>query len=226
MFLIDILFPKICLGCGYLGCYICPHCQKKLIYLEQDFCLYCKRKSLYGLTHPGCTRPKGIDGMMAIFQYNDFLKKIIKEIKYRLVTEVWREFSLNIYPEQLLKLGLYKRQSHKLYLQPVPLHKARLRIRGFNQAKLITDFFQKYIPYPQSEILIRKKETPSQAMSKNGSDRYQNVRGAFSVDRTTDNKKLILVDDVVTSGATVKEAAKTLKKAGVKTVFVLALARG
>lgn len=222
----DLLFPKICLGCGYLGCYICPHCQKKLIYLATDRCLYCARKSLYGLTHPGCTRPNGVDGVMAIFHYNDFLKKIIKDIKYHLATAVWSELTLNIFPEALLKLAFYKGQSNNLVIQPIPLHERRLRSRGFNQARLIADFFQKYICCPQSQILIRIKETPSQAMSENNKERFQNVRGAFSVDGIIEGKKIILVDDVVTSGATVKEAVKVLKKAGVKTVFILALARG
>lgn len=222
----EFLFPKMCVGCGYLGCYICPSCQKKLIYLTCGFCLYCKRKSLYGLTHPGCIRAGGVDGVMAIFHYNDFLKRIIKNIKYHLATAVWSEFALNIFPENLLKLGFYKGQSNNLVIQPIPLHERRLRSRGFNQAKLIADFFQNYINYPQSQILIRKKETPSQAMSENNLERYHNMRGAFSVGDIVKEKRIILIDDVVTSGATVKEAAKTLKKAGAETVFVLTLARG
>ena len=94
MFLKDLLFPKFCLGCGFLGAYICTNCKKKLSYIKQDSCLYCGKPSLYGLTHPGCRREKGVDGFLSVFYYNNLLKSVIKSVKYRLATAVFEELCL------------------------------------------------------------------------------------------------------------------------------------
>lgn len=111
MFLADIFFPKFCLGCGYLGDYICLKCKKKLNYIEKQNCLYCKRQSLYGLTHSICARRNGIDGVITLFQYNDFLKIIIKNVKYRLAKSVLNDFLNQIKPYILTNLLFYKNKN-------------------------------------------------------------------------------------------------------------------
>jgi len=78
MSLKDFLFPKICVGCSYLGAYICPKCQKKLVYVEKEVCFFCKKASSFGLTHYFCQKKFSPQGIMTIFYYNDLLKKIIK----------------------------------------------------------------------------------------------------------------------------------------------------
>ena len=227
MFLKDLLFPKFCLGCGFLGAYICLNCQKKLNYIKSDFCLYCGKSSLYGFTHPGCRRDFGLDGFMSIFYYNNLLKKIIKSIKYRLAVEVWRELCLVIDPDKLEKIGFYKNSQRKFFLQPVPLHPGRLAARGFNQAKIITQFFNQFLQFPINDDLIRKKDTFSQAQLKSNQERYKNVRGAFAVaSPAAADKNFILIDDVITTGATLKQAAGTLKRAGAGRVYAMTLAKG
>ena len=197
-------------------------------YIKSDICLYCGKPSLYGLTHPGCKRDFGLDGFLSIFYYNNLLKKIIKSIKYRLAVEVWRELCLVIEPDKLEKIGLYKKNSkRKFSLQPIPLHPGRLAARGFNQAKIITQFFNQFLQFPISDDLIRKKDTFSQAQLKNNQDRYKNVRGAFAVSSpTAADKNFILIDDVITTGATLKQAAGTLKRAGAGRVYAMTLAKG
>src|SRR5574340_1124817 len=113
MFLKDLLFPKFCLGCGYLGAYICPKCRQKLRYVESDTCPYCQRPSFFGLTHTGYQKNHSLDSVVSIFYYNDFLKKIIKNIKYRLATEVWNDFCRIIKPENLSKISFYKKLGNK-----------------------------------------------------------------------------------------------------------------
>ena len=228
MFLKDLLFPKFCLGCGFLGAYICLNCQKKLNYIKSDFCLYCGKSSLYGFTHPGCRRDFGLDGFMSIFYYNNLLKKIIKSIKYRLAVEVWWELCLVIGPDKLEKIGFYKKNTNrKFFLQPVPLHPGRLAARGFNQAKIISQFFNQFLQIPMGDILLRKKDTFSQAQLKNNQDRYKNIRGAFAISSpAVADKNFILIDDVVTTGSTLKEAARTLKRADAGRVYAITLAKG
>ena len=228
MFLKDFLFPKFCLGCGFLGAYICLNCQKKLSYIKKNLCLYCGKASLYGLTHPGCKRDFGIDGFLSIFYYNNLLKKIIKSIKYRLAVEVWRELCLVIETDKLEKISLYKKNiSKKFFLQPIPLYPGRLATRGFNQAKIISQFFNQFLQFPISEYPLRKKDTFSQAQLKTNKDRYKNVQGAFEISsQDISDKNFILIDDVVTTGSTLKEAARTLKRSGAGRVFAITLAKG
>lgn len=164
--------------------------------------------------------------MTGIFHYNDFLKKIISQIKYRLDLDLWRELALMIKPEQISKLSLYKRLKYDFLLQTIPLHISKLRVRGFNQAKLVSDYFQNYLNFKKIDVLIRRRETASQAQLTDDRKRRKNMRGAFTAYQNLQDKNIILVDDVVTSGATVKEATRVLKKSGAKTVFVLTLARG
>lgn len=228
MFLKNLLFPKFCLGCGYLGAYICPKCQNQLIYIEKDSCLYCGRLSYRGLTHPGCQREKGADGLISVFFYNNLLKKIIKTIKYRFAVEVWRELCLTIKPKGLQKIFFYKKLISACFLQPVPLHPKKLKERGFNQSQIIAEYFNQFIQAPLVNHLKRKKETLSQAQINERKERYLNMRGAFEVDdkEAVKNKNYVLVDDVVTSGSTVNEATRVLKQAGAKKVFVLTVGRG
>ncbi|MFH0987736.1 MAG: phosphoribosyltransferase family protein [Patescibacteria group bacterium] len=230
MFFTDLFFPKHCLGCSILGAYICPKCQKLFRYLDRGTCFYCKKSSLYGLTHPICLKNFNIDGVIAVFYYNNLLKKIIKNIKYRLVTEAWKDLTRTIKPEAVRQIGFYKRMSKDFFLQPIPLTRKKIRERGFNQAFLITKFFQKFLDFPISDFLMRVKETLPQAELKTKKDRYNNLRGAFKINPVNKSgiigSKIILVDDVVTTGSTVREAAKALKKAGAAKIYVLALARG
>lgn len=227
MFLKDLLFPKVCLSCGYFGSYICIQCQTKLRSIIYDTCLYCQRRAYAGLTHPGCKRTLGIDGCIAIFYYSNELKRIIKNIKYRFVREGLDEFLTSIEPQISSKVLFYKQIVSSLHIQPIPLHEIRLKQRGFNQSEHIARLFSKAMDVPLVNILIRTKETDSQARLPDRKKRFHNLCGAFKLnDYSSDYRNILLIDDVVTTGSTVKEAAKTLKRNGIDKVFVLAIAKG
>lgn len=226
--MIDLLFPKLCLGCSCLGTYLCSSCSKKLKFIDRETCLYCHKASALGLTHPGCMKNFYIDGLLSIYTYDNLLKKIIKSIKYRLATEVFREFIKTIRPEALIKFCDLKKILKNGVLEPIPLSSLRFKARGFNQAAYVALYFKKILNLPISELLVRKKNTLAQAQLQSKASRFHNLKGAFII---SDRNKLIpetviLVDDVVTTGATVKEACRVLKKNGAQKVFVLALARG
>lgn len=229
MFLKDFLFPKFCLGCGFLGAYICIKCEVKLRHLEKDICVYCRKPSLYGFTHPGCRRFNGVDGFISLYYYSNFMKQIIKNIKYRLATDVWSEFCHVIKPEILYKVNFFKKQKKDFFfIVPIPLHVKKLRLRGFNQAKIIAKFFSHILNIPLTEILERKINTLSQAQIKDHKTRYENVRGVFQKEPKKDigGKNFLIIDDVLTTGSTMKEAARTLKSSGAASVFALTVAIG
>lgn len=227
MFL-DILFPKTCIGCGGLGFYICDACKKKLVVLEKDICFYCRKQSFFGLTHPGCLPKYGIDGASALYLYNTIMQKIIKSVKYRLSLDVWKEFMTEAIFEAQNKWNKYKSILEHNMTQTIPLFEKKKLQRGFNQADLVVDILDQVFKLNQASILIRKKDTKPQAEQKSKKNRFVNMRGAFKLYLNNQKlpEKIILVDDVITSGSTLKEATKVFKKAGVKFVYGMALARG
>jgi ComF family protein len=110
---------------------------------------------------------------------------------------------------------------------PVPLHRARLRWRGFNQAALLGSAIARRIGRPLDTVsLIRSRATPSQT-AKDRQERHRNVRDAFHVGRPARiaNRRILLIDDVMTTGATADECARALLAAGARRVDVLTLAR-
>jgi ComF family protein len=228
VFFKEIFFPTSCLLCGKLGPFLCLACQKELILYEKNICFYCKKQSLFGLTHPPCKRKNGIDGSIFIYRYNNSMKKIIKKIKYRLVKNAFINLlkisSDHIYKKLKPILKLY----NNMIIIPIPLHKTRLNIRGFNQTEIITGFLTKYFRLKETRCLVKQKNTKTQATLKSKKDRLFNIKGAFLVSANANiiNRNCILIDDVVTSGSTVKEACIKLKQKGANKVFIFALAKG
>jgi len=224
MFLKELLFPKFCLGCGFIGVYICSNCQKKLKRINKDQCLYCGKASFNGRTHPGCVRSRGIDGFISLFYYDNLLKKIIKNIKYRGVYGALKELLTLIDYETINKIK--KTPIKNPMLQSIPLHPKREKERGFNQVDLIVELLGRTIGWPIGDFITRQKPTAPQAQINKKQDRQKNMSGAFSTKKPIMRHDFLLVDDVLTSGSTIKEAAKTLKNAGAEKIYVFTLAKG
>lgn len=228
-FVKNSLFPKYCLGCGRIGVYICPTCRSNMAVVRRDSCAYCGRASFFGLTHPGCRRVLGIDGIKSFFHYTPLVQNIIKKIKYQLVFSAIDDLMHAIPAEKLDELSFYHNVSSSFTLIPVPLHTNRLKKRGFNQSNLIAVFIAANLQFEINDCLVyRKKNTASQTGLKTDKERFSNVLGAFS---TNPNKKnsitgsnLIIVDDVWTTGSTIKEMCRLLKRSGAQTVYALTVA--
>ena len=112
-------------------------------------------------------------------------------------------------------------------LVPVPLHRKRLRERGYNQSELLSRELSKLISLPVvADFLVRERHTPPQTRATSVSERQNNVFNAFNCrDRSLQDKKVLLIDDVATSGATLDACATALKAAGASSVWGLTLAR-
>jgi len=108
---------------------------------------------------------------------------------------------------------------------PVPLSKQALRARGFNQSLLLAKMLSEKLKQPLLiDLLLKKKDTPAQ-VGLSAKERNKNLKGAFEVKEKINKKRLLLVDDVLTTGATAKECSRTLLKAGAKDIIVITLAR-
>ncbi len=206
--LLDFLFPKKCLGCGKKGAYFCASCIKKIHPLEPR--IYPKKGPL--------------DGLFCLFPYHGIIRKAILKLKYNFVSDLAEEFiDLTL---RLIKLPLFDK-SNCLTLVPIPLHWYRKNWRGFSQTEILGKRLAEKFKldfYP--ELLLRVRSTRPQVKLK-GKQRKVNVRGAFGINPQSKAIKAqcLLFDDVWTTGATMKECARVLKKAGVKKVFGLTLAR-
>lgn len=215
-FLLDLLFPKICVGCKYSGVYICFNCiqtitQKELV------CCYCNQSSFAGTTHPLlCGSKNGIDGIWSLGAYEGVLKGAIQKLKYKSVRGLAQELAelLVAYIEikDPLFLSQVKRHPKKWVITEVPLSRHRQNQRGFNQSELLAKALADILDLRYSNLLKRTRNTRPQ-VGLEASLRKQNVKNAFALtdDCSLSAVNYILVDDVWTTGATLKECAKVLK---------------
>ncbi len=220
----DFVLPPLCLGCGEFNTNhpdICPSCRRKIQTYVDPICLNC---SQIIPAAEGC--PKCGDKYVPLFAYADYMspvQDIIIQFKFRGITLPATLFAPPLceqFQKQLTSLGA-------AMLVPVPLYPSREKYRGYNQAALFAKQLADLLDLPvREDILFRIKKRKPQAKLK-FEKRAENIRGVFTVAKEVENgERVILVDDVVTSGATAREARKELEKAGYKVCGVVAIAHG
>jgi len=222
---LDTLFPVYCLGCGQEGLFLCLSCQNQLSRLRDQQCIVCQMASANGLTHRSCQKANLPERLISVFNYHDpLLAQAIIWGKYKFLPDVYRLLALLMI--QNLKNYHYHQILNPPMVCPIPLSKERLRWRGFNQSLTIAGEFNREFKWPLTNVLKRIKNTKTQKdLTK--IERKNNVSGSFAVtDRNLiQSRHVILIDDVVTTGATLLEAAKVIKLAGASQVWCLTLAR-
>ncbi len=218
--LIDFVFPKVCVGCGVWESFLCQDCLDRLDFVDQ-VCPMCGEESLMGWTHPRCKGKWGMDGLIAIYEYQEpIARAVIDGIKYGFNRELVRI---------ILKDFRFEMGERFDMLVPVPLYFYRENWRGFNQAEEMGQVLSSQMTDIRLEkLLVRLRNTRQQVTMKTKEERERNVKGAFSIDHRFQmsdlrGKKILLMDDVFTSGADMRECTKVLKKAGVKMVWGLSL---
>jgi ComF family protein len=240
-YFLDVFFPKFCLNCGAEGNYLCEDCFALMDVLESSYCLCekpfrlpfagkcqkCQQKKLNGLYFALSYQNNLVKKLISQFKYEPFVKELSKELALLIITH----FSLlNKTPEfsDSIKIASPFNETNFI-LVPIPLYKQRLKWRGFNQAEELAKELSKFLLIPvYSNILVRIKETlPQVNLAKE--ERENNVRGAFAVRnselKSIEKKKVLLVDDVYTTGSTMEECARVLKESGAKEVWGIAVAR-
>jgi ComF family protein len=219
---LDFVFPRYCVGCGREGEFLCPSCRSAINRLFPPWCPLCGRPQASGVLCADCVNWKAdIDGIRSPFCFGGAIREAIHQLKYRNLRAV----------SGLLAGYLYE------YLQdypvsadcivPVPLHPRRLRERGYNQSALLAAELGKLTGMPvYDNSLTREYFASPQAKTGNVAQRRQNVYGMFACkDRRLAGSKILLIDDVATSGSTLDACAGALKAAGVISVTGLVVAR-
>lgn len=189
----------------------------------------CFKPAIDGATHPRCRTRYSLDGLTSFFHYRGIIRNAIKKLKYRFVTDLAQEF-INLIPQKLIKVTI-QQCNNEAMLVPIPLHPSRLRFRGFNQAEVLGKIVAQKLDIPmKTDILVRMKKTLPQVEMKERKKRLENMQDVFSINSqstiTNYQSRIILFDDVTTTGATLRSAANTLKRAGVKFVCGVVMAHG
>lgn len=229
---LDFLFPKYCVNCRNLGDYICANCFSFISFDFSMICLVCNKGSIDGLTHPGCRGKYTIDGAFCGVAYKGIVKKLIYNFKYKPYLADLRNVLTDLFYESLIQNELFMKtieqsSNESMALVPIPLYAKRLRKRGYNHAKLLAEGLSERLNLKSIDILKRTKDTKSQFGLKL-EDRKKNIKNAFSISSNyliTQLPNIFLVDDILTSGSTLLEGARILKKNGAKKVWGLTLAR-
>ena len=231
-FLLDLLFPRFCLGCQKEGTYLCCDCRSLLDISEYNYCLCSKPQRITPEQKTGkCPkcRDKKLSGLYFALSYkeNVLTKKLIRQFKYKPYLKDLAETLASILIEHFLKT---KKNTDEIWensvLVPVPLHAKKIRERGYNQSEELVKELAKILKIPAVVgVLIKIKPTAPQ-MELPKEDREKNLVGAFAVrQQSIAGKKVFLVDDVYTTGSTMQECAGVLLNAGVKSVWGISIAR-
>ena len=230
--LLDLIYPPLCLVCrAPVGepRVLCAGCWTKLTFFEGAMCTVCGLPfELDPGTESLCAScqadPPAFDSARAAIAYDDASKAAILALKRadRL------EFA------QLFAVWL-KRAGQPLLeecdvIVPVPLHRLRLWMRRYNQSALLAQRLAKTSGKPFDPFMLtRTRATPSQGNMPSANARQRNVRGAFRVPakrtEAVSGRTVLLIDDVLTTGATIQACARALKRAGAEKVLVLTIAR-
>lgn len=229
MNILDLIFPKRCLNCWRFGKYFCDRCVLSIrtINASETICPICERPAVGGITHPRCQMKYSFDGLTSIFRYDGIIKQAVKSLKYRRVTDLAREF-VALVPSSFFS-EVAKLRTDEASLIPIPLHPSRLRDRGFNQAEVLGRLFASRLNIPlRTDMLKRVKKTIPQVEMRDRKERLQNMKDVFSIHNSKfiiPNSMIILFDDVFTTGATMRAAGETLKRAGAHFVWAVTMAR-
>lgn len=220
--LTEWIFPTRCVSCGASGKLLCESCLTKLKSLDKLYCVVCGEPAVGGFTHPGCATRYTPERVLSAFWYRGAAKDVVKALKYKRVWTLAKLLS-QLLVEDLEEKGVSF--GVEAVVTPVPLAFWRRGKRGFNQAELLAKALGERLGLSvRTDLLKRVKETPSQT-GLTRKERARNVKRAFKVRGELQGGDLLLIDDILTTGETVRECTRVLKKAGAGQVWVLTFAK-
>ena len=217
--LLDLLFPPRCVACDRTGAQLCDGCINNFLPAAGDRCARCwSPRGASDCAHCATSLP-AFDSLRAAYVFEGRVRDAVHAVKYQGATAavgpLIAAVDLRSLPDALDRVV------------PVPMAGRRRRVRGFNQAHLFATRLGDRIGVPvDSRALRRTRAAPPQARQPDLEARRRNVRGAFTAERSrVHGRRILVVDDVTTSGATLDACAQALRAAGAESVHAWALAR-
>ena len=234
--LVSVLLPAPCRICGEVLTTasvlpVCGECLSSLAPLRGPCCNLCGRPFASELASDAATPlcfacRRGVyafDRARSYGSYGDEMARAISLLKYEKVMSLGKWFAARLKEKVQAEPEIFAAD----VVVPVPLHPARLRERGYNQAEMIARPLAKKLKLPlRAYLLVRTKPRPPRLLLSRR-ERWESVRGAYEMRRgaKVDNLRVLLIDDVCTTGATLDSCARALKRAGAKSVTGLTVAR-
>ena len=216
MSLIDLIFPRECLGCGKQGSYLCFECKKKLT-PHPELCPFCHSPQRDFKTCYLCKSnwETALEWVLICFSYQTLIKKLILKLKFYHKKDIWpflaQRLSLLTQTHQTLSEAL---NQGNLIISFIPSHRWRHYFeKGYNQSELLAKHLAKELNMPVLQLAKKSKYTASQ-LKLSRSQRQKNLNSAFSplhVEKIPKDSHILLVDDVTTTASTLKEVATCIK---------------
>lgn len=220
-YLLDLLFPTRCVSCGRIGEAICSSCLLSVRLVSPPLCPRCGRAqtSKIELCNPCRVRPLHLDQIRSVAFHEGALRQAIHSLKYDRRSDVATPLAA------LLVEYLMCHPIQVDLITAVPLHLERERTRGYNQAEVLARGLAMRTGLPFVPSLERTRFTSDQ-IGLDTAARFENVRGAFLADSSTVcGKRVLIIDDVCTTGATLDQCAVALRAIGARTIFGLTVTR-
>jgi len=229
---LDFLFPPLCHVCRSFipdagPLHICSACRERMPSIVSPLCVVCGIPFTGAGEDHACgsciTSRHHVDAARAALVYDGVGRDLIHSFKYRNKTHLRRPLALLT----IEVLSGFVRLRAPSLIVPVPLHRRRVRSRGFNQALLLAELFSSHWQIPLDRHNLRRSRWTEPQVNLSASDRRANVKGAFSIQNSDliYGRRVLLVDDVLTTGSTVEECARVLKNSGASEVAVITVAR-
>lgn len=225
--ILKFLFPPKCIFCGGIGDIFCDNCLGNCSLLQEQYCVVCDRPSKEGFTHERCLaslKGRAPIRMVCIYSYLGTVRDCIKFSKYG--ARQFMSFKKLCGEAATICKESYEAVGADVCL-PIPSSPGKLRFRGFNQANMVAEEFSKRFGVPiKKDVLIRCRNTESQ-YTKNKVGRSANVANSFKVSDAGQvrGKKIVVVDDISTTGATFLESSRILYEAGAHEVLCFAVSK-
>lgn len=230
---LDILFPPLCHLCKAFipdagEIHLCADCLAQTAPISSPLCPVCGAPFMTdgGIDHlcSACSAfHPHFTAAQAAMVFDGTVRELIHRFKYDRKVQLRRPLGLIAAGH----LGSFRADHSPDLIIPVPLHARRLKERGFNQALLLGEVIARRWGVPLSRSNLRRVRWTAPQITLSAAERADNVRNAFAVKHPSalKGKRIMLLDDVYTTGSTVRECAKTLKGAGAEAVFVACVAR-
>lgn len=228
--LLNMLYPRRCPICSDIampkGELVCPECVDNIPYVREprccrcgkelgdertEYCFDCSKHTMY--------YEKGV----SLFRYNQVMRRAMDGFKYKN-----RQEYADFFTSELIRVYGDEMKAWKAdAVIPIPIHKSRRRIRGYNQAELLAEPLSGFLGIPmEAKLVVRTRKTKPQNKL-NDKERQKNIEGAFNIrGKIVQLKKVILIDDIYTTGSTINTCARLLREAGVEQVYFACICIG
>jgi ComF family protein len=224
---LDIAYPPICLCCEAFitqkNELVCKRCWERAVQFDYPFCAICREVLEKNINCSQCSGEYSLP-VFALGHFTEPLNEIVHRLKYYGYKKLADDLAvrlLELYADKMKTLGLDA-------IVPIPLHSYREKKRGFNQAALLSDILGRGLGVPvDHKSLVKVKRTRDQTRL-NPRQREENIKGAFKIfGEELNNRRVMIIDDVITTGATIREAHKMLTEVDARIVAycVTAVAR-